>query len=267
MSADALPLPANLEAERAVLGAILVDNSLLDVAQQARVGPESFFRDAHQRLYRALVTLAERRSALDMVTVVDELRRAGDLDEVGGPAYVASLIDGMPHSANIAHYVALVLDCASRRALMHVARIALTEAASGDEQAPALVDRTLSRLLEVGQRTDVGQLVEAEQTVGDVVAYLDELGRRRADRRAAGVPTGFAALDDLLDGFQPGQLIIVAGKTSEGKTALALQFAIASGSCAFFSCEMERMELAVRQLAVHGRVDGWALRRDFLSSF
>lgn len=258
-------LPVNLEAERAVLGAILVDNLALDVAQQAGLVETAFFRVAHQRLYRVFVALAARRCALDAVTVIDELQRAGDLDEVG-PAYLSALLSDGLRSANVAHYVALVQEYATRRALIHLARGVIEQAAAGEESAPAVLDGAVRGLLDIGAQTQRGELVESDRTAADVVAYLDELMTRRQDRQVAGVSTGFRELDDMLDGFQPGHLVIVAGRTSEGKSSLALQCAIASESCAFFSCEMERMELAVRQLAVLGRVDGWALRRGYLSS-
>lgn len=264
-AAGEIALPVNLEAERALLGAILVDNPAIDVAQQARLTEAAFYRDAHRRIYRALVALNARGSALDMVTVTDELQRAGDLTEVG-PAYLGALLSDGLRGAHVESYIGLVQEYATRRALIHLARTVITAAAAGEDSTPALVDGTVRQLLDIGAQTQTGELVEAERLSTEVVTYLDELLQRRRDRQTAGVPSGFPALDEMLDGFQPGQLVILAGRTSEGKSALALQFALASESCAFFSCEMERLELGVRQLAVLGRVDGWALRRGYLSS-
>lgn len=260
-----LTQPYNLDAERAILGAILIDNRELDAALAAGLAADQFFRDVHQRIYRAIIALAERKSALDFVTVTAELDRTGDLEEVG-PAYLASVIDGGVRSTNLPYYIGLVQDTAARRAIMHHCRAVLERAAQGEDAAPAVLDEAVNGLLAIGQRTDVGHLVEGPQIAGEAMAYLETIAQRRQGGAVSGVPTGFAELDRLLDGFQPGQLVIMAGRTSEGKTALAMQCALASESCAFFSCEMERMELALRELAVLGRVDGWALRRGLLSS-
>lgn len=260
-----LTLPARLDAERAILGAILLDNRELDAAITAGLVPDQFFRDVHQRIYRALLALAERKSGLDFVTVMHELERTGDLEEVGA-GYLSSLIDGGVRSTNLPHYLGIVQDAAARRAIMQHCRAVLVRAAEGEDPAAAVLDEAVTGLLAIGQRSDVGQLVEGEQIAAQAMGYLEEIARRRNTGAVSGVPTGFVELDRILDGFQPGQLIIMAGRTSEGKTALSMQCALASESCAFFSCEMERMELAVRELAVLGRLDGWALRRGLLSS-
>lgn len=265
MSEPRLEFPHHLEAERAILGAILVENSGLDTALTQGLTAEQFFRDAHRRIYRALVALAERKSALDFVTLMAELERTGDMAEVGAE-YLSTLISSGVRSTNLAHYVGLVQEQALRRAIMHHTRAVLARAAAGDEPADAVVDAAIGGLLALTQRTEQRQLVEGEQIATEAIRYLDELALRCRGGSVSGVPTGFRELDDMIDGFQPGQLIVLAARTSEGKSALALQFALASESCAFFSCEMERMELAVRELAVLGRVDSWALRRGYLSS-
>ncbi len=265
MTEATLTLPHRLDAEQAVLGAILIDNRGLDAALSAGLGADQFFRDAHRRIYRAILALGERRSALDFVTVKAELDRAGDLEEVG-VAYLASVIDNGVRSANLDHYVALVQEQAQLRAIILHARSVLERAMAAEDTPATVLDDAVNGLLAIGQRSEVGQLVEGDRIASEAMAYLEEIDQRRRGGAVSGVPSGFIELDRLLDGFQPGQLIIMAGRTSEGKTALAMQMALASESCAFFSCEMERMELALRQLAVLGRVDGWALRRGLLSS-
>ncbi len=257
--------PHHLEAERAVLGAILVDNAQMDAALAAHLTADQFFRDVHQRVFRALVTLAERRSALDFVTVRIELERTGDLEEVG-PAYLASLIDGGMRGVNLPHYLALVQETYRRRQVMDAARLTLQEAAAGDLSAGDVLDAAIGRLVLLGQRADGTDLVEGHQLVTETMAYLEEVEARRRSGGVGGVPTGFRSIDGFLDGFQPGQLIILAGRTSQGKTALATQFALASESCAFFSLEMDHVDLALRELAVLGRINGWRLRRGLLTS-
>lgn len=260
-----ITLPANLDAEVAVLGAILVANPELDTALTLGLTPEQFFRDAHRRVYRALLALTERKSALDLVTVKTELERTGDLEEVG-VGYLANLVREGVRSTNLPHYIGLIQDTAMRRAVMQHCGAMLARAAAGEETAPAVLDAAVHGLLDISAQTQHGQLVEGPVLAGEAVAYLEELTRRRADRRVAGVSTGFIELDQMTDGFHPGQLVIVAARPSQGKSAIALQFALASASCAFFSLEMTRMELAIRELAVLGRVDGWAMRKGYLSS-
>lgn len=263
MSDQALTLPQDLDAERAVLGAILVDNTGLHLAQSAGLTAEHFYRDAHRRVYRVLEALSARKSALDFVTVKYAL--AGDLDEVG-VSYLAGLVDGGIRGMNLPHYVALVQETSQRRALITQARAVIEQALAGEETAARVIDDAVAGFLRIGEHRQAGQLVEGAQLAKDAYAYLEALQQRRADRQTAGTPTGFVDLDALLDGFQPGHLIVLAGRTSEGKSALALQFALASASCAYFSCEMERGELAIRELAVLARVNGWAMRRGLLSS-
>jgi replicative DNA helicase len=263
MNDDCRALPHSLEAERAILGAILLDNQELDTALAAGLRPEDFYRDAHQRIYRAVLGLHARQAGFDLVTMKDALERSGDLEHVT-VSYLASVLDGGVRTINMPHYLGLVQDAAARRALIREARRVIEQALAGEASAPAITDGAITRLLAVGQ-AGVSGLVEGPDLAREAVAYLEELAERRRDGRTSGVSTGFVELDDMLDGLQPGQLIVLAGRTSDGKTSLATQFALASGSCAFFSCEMQRIELAVRQLAVLGRVDGWALRRGYLS--
>lgn len=258
-------LPHDLGAERAVLGAILIDNRELDTAHTLALVAEQFFRDAHQRIFRAILALEGRRSALDFITVKAELERAGDLDEVGA-SYLASVIDGGVRSTNLRHYVGLIQAHAARRGVMLLCRRVLEQAAACEEAVSTVLDGAVHGLLDISQRTERGQLVEGAELAGEAIAYLEELAKRRSNRHVAGISTGFHALDQMTDGFHPGQLIIVAARPAQGKSAIALQFALASESCAFFSLEMTRMELAIRELAVLGRVDGWALRKGYLSA-
>lgn len=260
-----MTLPHSLEAERAVLGAILVDNVGLDVAHTAGLVADQFYRDAHQRIYRALVALGERKSALDLVTVMAELTRTGDLEQVS-VSYLASVLSDGVRSLNLPHYVGLVQEAALRRAIMRHCRALLERAAAGEEPASTVLDQGVHGLLDISATTQTGQLVEGPALASEAVSYLEELTQRRAHRRVAGVSTGFVELDQMTDGLHPGQLVLVAARPAQGKSAIALQLALASESCAFFSLEMTRMELAIRELAVLGRVDGWALRKGYLSS-
>lgn len=255
---DALVLPHNHEAERAVLGAILVNNDHLETAASL-LTEDAFLRDAHRRIWRALAALAARRVALDYVTVTDALRRSEDLEEVGGAVYLASLIDGIPAATNVSHYAGIVRDCATRRALMACGRQLIAAAATGQDEGAALIDTAVRDLIAINSGSQTGRLVEAAELSKEAYAYIERAQMARKEGRTLGVSTGFAELDALTGGWKPGQLVIVAGRTSQGKTALALQMALAAGSAAVFSMEMEAVEMAVRAVGVLGEVSSWAI--------
>lgn len=258
--------PHSLEAERAVLGAVLIDNDQA-AGLIGTLHDRHFYRDAHQRIWRALVTLSERCSALDLVTLTEAMHASGDLEAAGGPAYLASLVDGVPHAMNVEHYAGIVREKAQRRTAIQIAA-SLTAAARGSDQAAsAVVDGAIQELLAASRDTAAGDLVDGAALASGAMRWLDEQQRRRADKRLTGVPSGLRDLDRLTDGFQPGELVILAARPAQGKSAAALQFALAAdGPVAFFSLEMSRDQLSARALATLGRIDGWAMRRGLLST-
>lgn len=256
--------PHDLDAERSVLGAVLIDNPMLVEVQDA-IAPEYFYRKAHAVIFKAMQALAKADSALDYVTVCAQLDASGQLNEAGGMAYVASLTDGVPRATNVEYYARIVREKALRRRLMQAAA-ALVEDAKSAESVSQVIDEGIQALVALSGQVAPGDLVAGPQLATEAEAWLDEMSRRRADRQMAGVSSGLPGLDALTDGFQPGDLIIVGARPSQGKSALALQFALAAeGVCAFFSLEMQRGQLAARALASLGRIDGWAMRRGLLS--
>lgn len=262
---DALVLPHNHDAERAVLGAIIVENDHFETAA-ATLSDEVFLREAHRRIWRAITGLSARRVAVDLVTVTDALKRSGDLEEVGGPAYVASLIDGLPASTNVPHYIEIVKDCATRRALMACGRSLVTAAAAGQETGAAIIDTAVRDLIAINSGSQTGRLVEGPELARKVYDYIERAEMARKEGRTLGVPTGLAGLDAMTGGFKPGHLIVVAGRTSQGKTALATQFGLASGSAAAFSLEMEDVEMALRAVGVLGEVSSWKVSNGLINS-
>src|SRR2546429_7234124 len=141
-------LPHNLEAERSVLGAILLHNAAFNLAAEV-IDSSDFFRDAHRRIFDKMVVLSERGDAIDLVTLKEELQRAGELDEVGGPAYIASLADGVPRSANIEHYARIVKEKATLRNLIHSANRILSEAYQAEEDADLILAGPKNAIFEI----------------------------------------------------------------------------------------------------------------------
>lgn len=257
---EPLSYPHDLDAERSVLGAILIDPPMLVTAQDV-ISPSHFYRQGHRVMFEALQSLADSKQALDYVTLGGYLRDRGQLDLAGGLAYIASLTDGVPRATNVEYYAGIVRDKAIRRQLLRAAQ-ELLEASQSPSSIPDVIDAGIQSLVELSGTAAPGDLVNGAQLAKEAEAWLDEMSRRRTDRQVAGISSGLIGLDAMTDGFQAGELVIVAARPSQGKSAIALQFALAAdGPCAFFSLEMGRDQLAARAIASLGRIDGWAMRK------
>jgi len=259
------PLPHNLEAERAILGAVLMDNQRIGDALTF-VGPVDFFREAHRRIFRTMAGLSERREAIDLLTLKEELGRTGELDDVGGPAYITALVDGVPHGTNVEHYARIVLEKAKLRQLIAGANKLLKEAYEGQEDADAVLERAEKTILGLADRTiSVG--FESMRSIAP--RALEVLERAHANRGAvSGVPTGFTDLDNLTRGLQPGTLVVLGARPGMGKTSFAQNVAhnAAAQGCfvGMFNLEMPNEELFIRQIASHARLDSHRLQSGYV---
>ena len=215
-------LPHNLEAERSVLGAILVHNDAFNLAAQV-IDSGDFYRDAHRRIFDKMVQLNERNQAIDFVTLKEELSRAGEIDEVGGPAYVASLADGVPRATNVEYYARIVKEKATLRNLIFAANKILTNAYEADQESDLILDEAESSIFAVADDRLKAGFVPMRELVKESFPKIEQLFEQK--RLITGVPTGFVDLDEMTRGFQPGDLIIVAARPSMGKTSLVLNIA------------------------------------------
>jgi replicative DNA helicase len=255
-------IPSNLEAERAVLGSLLIDpDAIIKVASFLR--PEDFFRERHAWLYDAMLTLHDRREPLDFVTVVDELERREVLTEIGGPAYVTDLISGTPSALYVDHYARIVERTALLRRLIaaagHIAELAYDESQDVDE----VVDKAESLIFGVSEARIHRDLMPIRAIMSNVVDHIDFLARNQDT--LMGVPTGFTYLDRLLGGLQKSDLVILAARPSMGKTSLALNVAQNAAKryharVAVFSLEMSNEQLVQRLLAMETGIDSHRLR-------
>jgi replicative DNA helicase len=259
-------LPHNLEAERSVLGAILLNNSAFDLAAEI-VDSADFFRDAHRRIFDKMVKLSERRDVIDLVTLKDELVRSGEIDEVGGPAYIAALVDGVPRSTNVEHYARILKEKATLRSLIFSANKILSTAYQAEEDADAILDQAEHAIFAIAD----DKIRDGFVPLRDLAqASLDTIERLHARKELiTGVPTGFIDLDGMTSGLQPGDLVIVAARPSMGKTSLALNIAQHVGTktdrtVGVFSLEMSREQLFLRMLTAEARIDAHRLRGGFL---
>ena len=207
-------LPHNLEAERSVLGAILVHNDAFNEAVQV-IDAQNFYRDAHRRIFDGMVALNERHQAIDFVTLKEELSRGGNLDEVGGPAYVASLADGVPRATNVEYYARIVKEKSTLRNLIYAANKILTNAYEADQESDLILDEAESAIFSVADDRLKAGFVPMRDLVKESFPKIELLFEQK--RLITGVPTGFVDLDSMTRGFQPGDLVIIAARPSMGK--------------------------------------------------
>jgi len=254
--------PQSVEAEQAVLGALLIDNDALHKVVDV-VHEEDFYREAHRTLFRAMVDLSGRGEAIDLVTLTDHLKAQDRLERVGGAAYVAQLTELIPTAANVRHHAEIVRRKAVSRNLIHAATEIAERGYQDAERVEDLLDFAERSVFAISQRQVRADFVPVKEILKDSFAVIERLYERQ--EMVTGVPTSFARLDELTAGFQPSDLIILAGRPSMGKTALALTTAQHVGinhhePVAVFSLEMSKEQLLTRMLCSEARVDSSKLR-------
>src|SRR5687767_13089810 len=253
-------LPHNLEAERSVLGAILVHNDAFNMAAQV-IDSGDFYRDAHRRIFDKMVALNERNQAIDFVTLKEELGRSGDLDEVGGPAYIASLVDGVPRATNVEYYAKIVKEKSTLRSLIYSANKILSNAYEADQEADLILDEAESAIFSVAEDRIKSGFIPMRDLVKDSFPKIEQLFEHKSF--ITGIGTGFTEIDKMTRGFQRGDLIIVAARPSMGKTSLVLNIcqhvAMSGGVAGFFSLEMSKEQLFMRLLASEAKIDNYRL--------
>src|SRR5215470_17330303 len=259
-------LPHNLEAERSVLGAILLHNDAFNLAAEV-IDSGDFFRDAHRRIFDRMVKLSERSNAIDLVTLKEELGRSGDLDQVGGPAYITALVDGVPRSTNVEHYARIIKEKATLRNLIFSANKILATAYEGGEEADIILDQAEHAIFAIADDKVRDGFVSMKQLAQSSLDTIEKLHARK--ELITGVPTGFTDLDEMMSGLQPSDLIIVAARPSMGKTSLVLNIAQHVGTktdmtVGVFSLEMSKEQLFLRMLTAEARIDAHRLRGGFL---
>jgi replicative DNA helicase len=259
-------LPANIDAEKTILGAILLDNAAHAEAAE-KLEPDDFSLDSHRRIYMRMSELIDAQRAVDIVTLANELARYKEVEAVGGVAYLASLTEGLPRRPVIEEYIRIVKDKSLLRKLMLICSSAIARAADQSEDAIGVLDVTESQLLEVSEKGLTQGLESLDKIVANSFGSIDNLYKQ--SREVTGVATGFTDFDRMTSGLQKGELIIIAARPSMGKTALAINIAqnaaILHGSkVAVFSLEMSKASLLRRMLASQAGVDQQKLQKGFL---
>jgi replicative DNA helicase len=259
-------LPHNLEAEKCVLGAILINNQAFNQAAEV-IDAGDFFRDAHRRIFDKMVLLSDRSDPIDLVTLKDELTRSGELDEAGGPAYISALTDGVPRSANVEHYAKIVKEKSTLRRLIQSANEVLGRAYDAEQDADDLLDEAERSIFQIAEGRMRSGFIRVGELVDTGYQLIEQLQAQRG--LVTGVPSGFTDLDEMTSGFQKADLVIVAARPSMGKTSLVLNMAVNAAvdsgkSVGIFSLEMSKEQLFMRMLTSESRVDAHRFRGGFL---
>src|ERR687886_1136977 len=259
--------PQNEEAETSVLGAILLSEQAFDgLMIDVKLRPEDFYRERHRLIFRAMMRLKEKSEPepIDALTVSEELARAGDLEEAGGPAYVHSLPNLVPAAGNVRHYARIVKEHALMRRLLQEARKIQDDVFAFQGNAADLIEQAESALFRIAHEDRTGDLRSIEAVLHDELDKLELISREGMSM--TGTPSGFTDIDELTGGFQPGNLVVLAARPSMGKSALMINMAenaaIDFGKpCALFSLEMSETELAQRFIASQAKLNGDDLRK------
>ncbi len=259
--------PQNIEAEMSVLGGILLENEALNKALEM-ITPDDFYRDSHRKVFSAIIALSERSEPVDLVTLTGELQKAGGMDQVGGTSYLATLVDYVPTAANIVYYCRLVKEKAMARRLIHVATEIATEGYEGADMELTL-DKAEKAIFELAENRDTPSYTPVKSILKDTFIAIEQLYERK--EMITGVPTGWKDLDEMTAGMQAGDLVILAGRPSMGKTASALNiveyasiFSEKPVPSLVFSLEMGKEQLVQRLLCSVARVDASRLRTGHL---
>jgi replicative DNA helicase len=255
-------LPANVEAERSILGAILLDNLSYNQAAE-HLKPEDFSLDSHRRIYSRMMDLAETSRPIDMITLIEELDRRKELEAVGDVGYISGLVDGVPDRPSIEHYVKIVRDKALLRGLIHAANAAIARAAEQSDPAEEILNDAESAIFQLSEKRIGRGFMGVQEIVKESFGSVDALLQR--GQRITGLATHYTDLDEMTSGLQRSDLVIIAARPSMGKTALAMNIAenaaIADQKVVgMFSLEMSREALLLRLLCSCARVDSHKMR-------
>jgi replicative DNA helicase len=258
--------PQNLEAESSVLGGILLENDAVNIVLEL-LRPEDFYRESHRKVFRAMIELTDRGEPVDLITLSEYLKSRGELDAVGGSAYLASLADFVPTAANIAYYARIVREKSILRSLIRTATDIATRGYEEQGNVEEFLDTAEKVIFDISERKIKASFVAVGDMIKDTLKTVERLYERK--EMVTGVPTGYEDLDKLTAGLQPSDLIIVAGRPSMGKTAFSLNVAanaaFAGVGVAVFSLEMAKEQLVLRMLCSEARVNNSKVRSGYLA--
>ena len=259
---SAQALPANIEAERSILGAILLDNLAYNQAAE-HLKPEDFLLDSHRRIYSRMIDLSEASHSIDLITLCEELSRKSELETIGGAAYVSGLLDGVPDRPSIENYIKIVRDKSLLRSLIHTATAAIARASEQGDAAEEILNDTEAQIFQLSEKRIGRGFMGVQEIIRESFGSVDAFLQRGS--RITGLETHYVDLDEKTSGFQKSDLIIIAARPSMGKTSFAMNIAENVAiedrkTVAVFSLEMSKEALLRRMLCSVARVDAHKFR-------
>ena len=255
-------LPANIEAERSILGAILLDNLAYNQAAE-HLKPEDFLLDSHRRIYSRMIDLSEASHSIDLITLCEELSRKSELETIGGAAYVSGLLDGVPDRPSIENYIKIVRDKSLLRSLIHTATAAIARASEQGDAAEEILNDTEAQIFQLSEKRIGRGFMGVQEIIRESFGSVDAFLQRGS--RITGLETHYVDLDEKTSGLQKSDLIIIAARPSMGKTSFAMNIAENVAiedrkTVAVFSLEMSKEALLQRMLCSVARVDAHKFR-------
>ena len=262
---DKVP-PNNLEAEQATLGALLLDAEAIGTVIRY-LRPDNFYSLQNQKIFKSIISLFNKGQRSDLITITDELRQAGELEAAGGPAYIASLTDTVPTSANVEYYARIVLENSVRRALLTISHKIIAEAHDQSTESRAVLENAQKQIFELTDANQSATFKTPKDIIPRAIEAIEKL--YHTSDAFTGVPSGLIELDQMTSGFQKSELIIIGARPSVGKTALALSMAAHTSikekiPTAFFSLEMSDMQLMQRLISSEAKIPSEKIRTGLL---
>ncbi|KPJ59412.1 MAG: replicative DNA helicase [Latescibacteria bacterium DG_63] len=259
--------PQSIEAEQSVLGAMLIDARAVGTCLELIKEDDNFYREGHRKIFRAITAIHDRAEPVDLVTLSEELRKRGELEQVGGASYLASLLEQVATAANAEYYCRIVLEKAILRKLIDAGTTIATDAYGSKDESGAVLDRAEQLIFGISDTKTRRGFVALRDILGHSFEVIQELYDKK--RHVTGVESGFIELDSKTAGFQPSDLIVIAGRPSMGKTSLCMNVAQhlairCKTPVAIFSLEMSREQVVLRMLCSEARVDAHRLRTGYL---
>jgi replicative DNA helicase len=262
------PLPSNVDSERVILGAILLDNALISQAVE-QLKADDFYSPNHRRIFNAMLSLFERGERIDPILIGEELKKDGSIDSIGGVATITNLTYGLPHFSDIFDYAKVVKDKSLTRSLIKVCNQVTSEALAEEDDATVILDHAEQLIFALADERTREGFSHVQPIAETVLAKIQEYAKRET-HALTGLATGFRDLDQMTSGLQRTDLIIVAARPSMGKTALCLTLAqnaaiLEKAVVAVFSLEMSKEQLVMRMLSSEARVDAHRFRTGYMT--
>ncbi|MBF0345399.1 MAG: replicative DNA helicase [Nitrospirae bacterium] len=262
---DKLP-PQNIEAEQSILGAILLEQEAIYRSLEI-ISPGDFYKDSHKRIYNAMIALLDRHEPIDLITLTDYMKKTGEIERVGGVTYLSVLVNSVTTAANVAFHCKIIREKSLMRGLVQSATSIITTVYEQGQDADDMVDYAEKAIFEIADKRVRQSFYPLDVVVKESIELIEHLYAKK--ETITGIPSGFKDLDELTSGFQDGDLIIIGGRPSMGKTAFCLNIAQYVGvhtkkPIAMFSLEMSKRSLALRMLCSEAMIDSNRVRKGVL---